>query len=278
MKKIIFTLKSVQSFWNGIGFLLILVSILLQSCAAFNEVTGEIRASLDGTHQTYAYNRGPNIILSPNSQDIGLNVAYSLLTGRAGARPNSGAFNNSNQTNLYASNNQMLVTFDNNSEKYKVETVKSIQEKKSSDFLNHLRFMGGIEFVQKNSKDGGSSISLIYIQIPTFALYFYELPKTGSIFGGLGPYFAYGIGGKIKSSSFERNSFDSITGFKPFDAGLSLTGGYKMTNSFSFSLAYDIGLANISRSTTDKVTNSGISLNVSYPVNLLFKKSKSASK
>src|SRR5664279_59548 len=93
----------------------------------------------------------------------------------------------------------------------------------------HLRGMAGIEFVQKRSKDGGTKITLNYLQVPAYLLYYYQLPSAGNIFGGLGPYLAYSIGGKMKTSgqTSETKSFDKTTGFKPFDVGLGLTAGYK---------------------------------------------------
>ncbi len=104
------------------------------------------------------------------------------------------------------------------------------------------------------------------------------MPSAGDIFGGLGPYFAYGIGGKTKINfsgrTTEMQSFDKTSGYKPFDAGLSLTAGYKIYNSFSFRFAYEFGFVNIERNAFgDKTKNSGFSLNVSYPLNKIFRKS-----
>jgi hypothetical protein len=106
------------------------------------------------------------------------------------------------------------------------------------------------------------------------------LPKAGTVFGGLGPYFAYGIGGSTTSSfnnqSSSFKSFDSTTWLKRFDAGLGLTAGYEIPNSFSFRLAYDFGLANIDRNSfSDKAQNRGISLNIGYPLDKIIGENKS---
>ena len=75
----------------------------------------------------------------------------------------------------------------------------------------------------------------------------HDLGKDRKVFGGLGPYFAYGIGGKIKGNGFSEKAFDEDFGFKRFDVGLTFTGGYNFDNQWSVGLAYDLGLANIEK-------------------------------
>ena len=62
------------------------------------------------------------------------------------------------------------------------------------------------------------------MQIPIVVVYMHDLGNDRKLFGGLGPYFAYGIGGKFKGDGFSEKVFDEDFGFKRFDAGLTFTG------------------------------------------------------
>jgi hypothetical protein len=277
MRKAIFNLKVIINSRNRFYLLLFLLPLFFQSCSTEEFV----QASSDVQRQEVS---GPSYTQSSSDAgDIGFNLALLVLYGgtiATGSNPyNDYTIKGSGLEqfgNLYASNSHgpsIPYTDSLNRE----ETAKLPKENVSPRFVSHLRGMAGIEFVQKNSKDGDTKITLNYLQVPLYALYYYQLPSKGSIFGGLGPYFAYGIGGKMKSTfngqTTETKSFDKTTGFKPFDAGLSITAGYKIPNSFSFSLAYEIGLVNIDRNAFgDETKNRGISLNISYPLNKIIKK------
>ncbi|HLX92361.1 MAG TPA: outer membrane beta-barrel protein, partial [Puia sp.] len=90
-----------------------------------------------------------------------------------------------------------------------------------------LLLKGGLEFIQKgysyNSGGSKETLTLGYLEIPIDILYQYPLANCNSIYGGLGPYFAYGLGGKDKYSyagqTVSGNSFSDSTA-KRFDAGL----------------------------------------------------------
>ena len=274
MKKIDYLPDELLYFINRYT-LLLLMSFLFQSCIEFME----LRVSGDYNHQS---NTGPSYpSASPNEPELGGNIGF-FTTGIEGwhnANVGLGTFNDApfrSSPELYASILQGPEAIYYRSEDYGKETITMQKDKAPLTFVSHLRGMAGIEFVQKRSKDGGTKITLNYLQVPAYLLYYYQLPSAGNIFGGLGPYFAYGIGGKMKTSfngqTFEAKSFDRTNGFRPFDIGLGLTAGYKITNSFSFGLAYDYGLANINRNPGgDKTKNRGISLNISYPLNKIIK-------
>jgi Outer membrane protein beta-barrel domain len=119
-----------------------------------------------------------------------------------------------------------------------------------------LLLKGGLEFIQKGSSysDGSGdkeTLTLGYLEIPIDILYEYRLADCSGIFGGLGPYLAYGLGGKDKytysGQSVSTNSF-SDSAAKRFDFGLHLTAGYRMSCKWSASVAYELGLANIDNS------------------------------
>ena len=114
--------------------------------------------------------------------------------------------------------------------------------------------MPGLELVRKGSKtsDGfGKDVThLLYLELPIYALYRHQLPDNkGELFGGLGPYFGYGLAGNFKftfnGETTKVPAFDTKNGgFKRFDAGLALTAGYQFPGSFRVRLAYEIGLVN----------------------------------
>jgi hypothetical protein len=116
----------------------------------------------------------------------------------------------------------------------------------------------GLEFIQKGSKyDDGrgdkETITLGYLEIPVDLLYQYKLQNCSSIFGGVGAYVAYGLGGKDKytysGQTISSNSF-SASSAKRFDAGLRISAGYKMSCNWSVSIVYDFGILNIGQSSS----------------------------
>jgi hypothetical protein len=140
---------------------------------------------------------------------------------------------------------------------------------------SYFSFRGELEYIGKGAKtsfdNSTSRIHLNYIEVPLTVCYNFPA-GDGHIFGGLGPYFAYGIGGKIKGDGFSEKSFgENDGGYKRFDAGLTLMTGYKMSNPFSFSLSYDYGLVNTAYASEDiSSKNRALSLNVYYTFSELF--------
>ena len=139
-----------------------------------------------------------------------------------------------------------------------------------------LLLKGGLQFIQKGSEYSPSDLgdfhgtaTLGYLEIPIDILYQFHLGDNGGPFAGLGPYFAYGVGGKNKFKfngyPFSENSFSDST-FKRFDAGLNLTAGYRISCTWSFSIAYELGLVNIVNSNNSGVSgkNQVFSINVAY--------------
>ena len=136
-----------------------------------------------------------------------------------------------------------------------------------------LGIRAGLEYVGKGAKFPGTgsdfSINLNYIEIPVAAVY--HLPAgPGQLQAGLGPYFAYGIGGSSGGvSSFGENN----GGFKRFDAGLNFLVGYKLPSGWSLRLGYDLGLANVEYASEDVSGHTRtFSINVGYQIGRLFGK------
>lgn len=138
----------------------------------------------------------------------------------------------------------------------------------------NIGIRGGIEYISKGAKfkTGGGSIGLNYLEVPIIPEYRFSA-GPGNICAGVGPYFAYGIGGK----SFGVSSFgENNGGYKRFDAGLSFLLDYKSDAGVAFGFSYDFGLANTIYPSQDvKSHNRCFSINLGYEVGrLLVKKQK----
>jgi outer membrane protein with beta-barrel domain len=133
--------------------------------------------------------------------------------------------------------------------------------------------MAGLEFIQKGGTYGSGTAKenwrLNYIELPIDALYQMPVMDNSTVFAGFGPYFAYGIGGKIKYSdgSPSDNAFGGQNGFKHFDFGLQFLGGFRLSGMASISLSYDLGLLSVSGSNYSnqfKDKNGVFSINLAY--------------
>ncbi len=153
------------------------------------------------------------------------------------------------------------------------------EAKNKQDIMNNILLSGGIELVTKRFKIESAKYNFTYLEVPLYVLYEYKM-ADGDLFGGLGPYFAYGIGGKTKFNDVSFNTFSDDGGFKKFDAGISFMAGYKMRKGFRFYLAFDDGLANIEidGNAKERIRSKTVSLNASYPFNKLFKQKGKATK
>jgi Outer membrane protein beta-barrel domain len=147
---------------------------------------------------------------------------------------------------------------------------------KKQDMIN-FTLGAGLEFVGKGGKypgDGGT-VALNYLEVPIYGTGNYIIDSKSKVFVGIGPYFAYGIGGKVKSGNFESSSFgENNGGYKRFDAGLTFMGGYQFQK-FRLSLNYDLGLVNTAYASED-ITSKGRSFGISvgYSLASLFEKKK----
>ncbi|HEY8897324.1 MAG TPA: porin family protein [Niastella sp.] len=147
----------------------------------------------------------------------------------------------------------------------------------------------GVLFTTKGAKskdDKDAKVNLSYIEVPINFLYKPEL-GMGKLLLGIGPYIAFGIGGKVsnadgkemdveftKEVSAANYSATTSQGlfpyFKRFDAGGNLLAGYEFSNNFSFQLNAQLGMTNINSEIKDvssdntKFKNTGFGLSVGY--------------
>ena len=250
MKKNNLFLKGLNVSGNQL-FVLCLLALCLQSCSTMNTAT--LEASVDGTKQKFS---GPSYPKSSDSNlEPGENIGFLVIAGLANGETRAGSYNNNhtgfNNNTVYASADKGPGSF--------LNLDGSTVANQPHNFTDNVYFMGGLEFVNKGLEGGGS---LAYFQVPLYGMYQYKLDgNAGKVFGGLGPYFSYGVIG---------SAFSDPDGFKRFDAGLGITAGYLMPQSLSFRLGLDLGLANIQKNAFgDKAHNSTISLSVGYPLNKL---------
>jgi hypothetical protein len=238
---------------NKFYLLCLLCATLLQACTAKKEVV----VSADVYYRTFSGPSYPNP--SPEEGQPGVNVQYHYEF--AGWHPpgfHMGGVNRTELDKLYASADKGAASVINPAINTPADDL--------SDFKYHIFFATGGQFVLKRSGGGGSTTSLGYLEVPFYALYRHPLPDKSSIFGGLGPYAGLGILG---------SAFSDVNGFKRFDAGVGFIAGYTLFDSFSFSLEYQLGLANIQKNAFgDKAVNRGFGLNVGYPLDKLIGKVK----
>ena len=250
---------------NLLYFLCLLI-LFLPSCK-MSETS--LEASLDVNKQRFSGPSYPNASTTKSSVDE--NIAFSIVIPMSLGESKNGSFYNYRLTpdtnNSYASIGKGPASF----------MSLNYGQKQDDDFASHVFFKGSLELIGKRSSDGGSTTTLNYLEVPLYAIYKYHLDGAGagSIFGGLGPYLAYGIGGNVSDGGTKISAFDGDDGFRRFDAGLGITAGYQMPQGFSFRLAYELGLANIQKSNFgDKAENRGFSLNIGYPLDKLINKIK----
>lgn len=123
-----------------------------------------------------------------------------------------------------------------------------------------------------------TKVHVSYIEVPINFLYKPEL-GDGHLLLGVGPYVAFGVGGKIKNDNGDIDiEFDkevetllqAAYTLKRFDAGGNLLFGYEFSNKFSVQLNAQLGLINIapdikSMPNSDyKVKNTSFGVSVGY--------------
>lgn len=129
----------------------------------------------------------------------------------------------------------------------------------------------GLDFTTKGAKQKIEEIEYtynpMYFQIPLHVGYKMPFSRFFRCLLHAGPYFAYGIGGKTKTTGadVDRDFFGSKEngGFKKIDLGLGLAVGVEYGN-IGIELGYDLGLVNISYNKNEKVRNLNTFLTLGY--------------
>lgn len=132
----------------------------------------------------------------------------------------------------------------------------------------------GLDFTTKGAKQTKEGIEYtynpMYLQLPVHAGYKMPFTRSFRCLLHAGPYFSYGVGGKIKSETSGRETTDvdffgneENGGFKKVDFGLGLAVGAEY-GKIGIELGYNLGLVNISYRKDEKVKNMNAFLTLGY--------------
>lgn len=105
--------------------------------------------------------------------------------------------------------------------------------------------------------EGSYKLNTMYLEIPVNAILNFKL-GSGKIFFGGGPYYGFGISGKIKTEATTTTSSSSVSestdrdvkfgsneDFKRGDFGFNFLAGYQLKNGFNIHGGYGLGLKTI---------------------------------
>lgn len=105
-----------------------------------------------------------------------------------------------------------------------------------------------------------------YLELPIMAGYRWSLNNGLSIFGETGPYFAYGICGKVKGDGDEDYDFfgdeEDSFGAKRFDAGWGIHAGVEYSK-FQIRVGYELGFTKL-YDVDDSAKNRNLMVSVGY--------------
>lgn len=131
------------------------------------------------------------------------------------------------------------------------------------ELVGNMYFQSGLEFLTKGSKIKSSNAKYnpMYLQVPLHLAYKYEIAPATKLVVSVGPYLAYGIGGKMKTGT--KTDFFGKDKFKRFDFGLGAGLGLEFGKIVVIG-GYDFGLTNISDVKGTKVRNGNAYLTLGY--------------
>lgn len=117
------------------------------------------------------------------------------------------------------------------------------------------------------SKVDGASLTdkLLYLEVPIN--FIGRVPtRSGDIFVGAGPYFAYGIDARVSNGRLSEvlewgNGFNQL---RPIDAGLGFMMGYRFNSGLTARVSNSGGLVNISNQGQGKYFNRVTSIGIGY--------------
>lgn len=122
----------------------------------------------------------------------------------------------------------------------------------------------GLQYTEKGVKgkgeSSGSRITAGYIELPVLASYRYDFDGQTQLQVNIGPYFAYGVTGEVKSQGLFNGTLDTFGDngvLKRFDAGLHLSAGVTVSRNVYAGLGYEFGLNNINDTEDDVSLKNG---------------------
>ncbi|GAC1419352.1 MAG: hypothetical protein NVS1B13_07710 [Flavisolibacter sp.] len=180
-------------------------------------------------------------------------------------------------TNQFVDNGQTIKLVSTSKLGWKVGAIASVPLSPNFNFMPQLNFLSkGAKFDIK--ANDVTSVKLTYLEIPLYITYSSN-SSSGSFFGGVGPSFSYGVGGKATETSngtsvisdvkFDgvANAQDNKYHLKAFEFGAAAILGYKLPSGLMFNLHYNLGLSNISPEVATTVKNSYFGFGLGYFLN-----------
>lgn len=137
--------------------------------------------------------------------------------------------------------------------------------------LQSIYIQSGLYYTSKGYKEKGdgwkSTASANFLEIPILASYRYDFGDAAQLQFNIGPYFAYGIGGKFKeeegNKEYSDDFFDDDT--NKFDMGLQIGGGVTISKHYYIGVAYEWGLTNFWKDSDDEsIKSKNFMINIGY--------------
>lgn len=133
-------------------------------------------------------------------------------------------------------------------------------------FTPQWYLLTGLEYTSKGVKvelsSNDQNVTAAYVQLPVSAAFKLEVSDEMAILINAGPYFAYGVHGKIKQGSYEQDTFSGVA-LKRFDSGMNL-GAALEWQKLCFGLGGELGFVNIMQKGNDKAETRNFTLSVGY--------------
>jgi hypothetical protein len=137
--------------------------------------------------------------------------------------------------------------------------------------LQSIYLQSGLYYTSKGTKykddDWKETSSANYLEIPVLASYRYDFGDAAQLQFNVGPYFAYGIGGKYKEEEgdeeYSSDFFDEDT--KKFDMGLQVGGGVTISKHYYIGAAFEWGFTNLWKDADDEsLKTRNFMINIGY--------------
>lgn len=122
------------------------------------------------------------------------------------------------------------------------------------NIVKSLSISSGVFYTEKGFKSDFGKGRTSYIQAPLLASYRIETPTKVRFQFNVGPYFAWGVGGKVNyepydmtfAYAYDQDSFGKKGFFKHFDTGLT-AGAYIQVSHVLLGVSYEYGLIDIAK-------------------------------
>jgi len=115
----------------------------------------------------------------------------------------------------------------------------------------------GLYFTQRGGKDGSYTVDVNCLEIPILVKYGIKATDNIALLPFAGPYFAYGIGGQMKTDAGKTSSYDLLN---RRDMGVKLGCGVEY-NLLYAEIAYQFGLVNIADNDNLSIHANQVSVN-----------------